>query len=172
MSKTTEINYWPHAILASIFAIILAIAYTIYYSLDYPVEMDETYLQNYHVTDKNINEMIFANIAFEKKYNFSLLNKGVKEGSNTLVYQLTSKATGENVANATINLRVTRPDTHDYDIDTQAKQVANGTYETAPIALNVVGRWNIITNVQVGEDKGYLNLKADTRELKITPFKW
>jgi hypothetical protein len=36
----------------------------------------------------------------------------------------------------------------------------------------VVGRWNIITNVQVGEDKGYLNLKADTRELKITPFKW
>ncbi|MBN2895991.1 MAG: FixH family protein [Campylobacterales bacterium] len=160
--KNDKAMRWPYGIALSFVLIIGLIYGTIVVSLDYPVEQSDDNLQNYHVYDKYANGFIQKQIEFDRLYQFSYIADPITPERSVLKYKLTDKE-GVPLNNATIKAMVTRPDTHQFDIEVTEFTVEDGIYTSAPIALPKEGRWNIIAHVVVNEHERYLNLKADTR---------
>jgi len=163
MSSRKKGWYWPYAILASIFIIIIASGLTIYVAVQNPVEMSDMDMQDYHHYDRNANDIISAKIYFDRKYDLSYHSHSFKQDDAVVAYKLVDKQ-GKAVNNAKMNIMVTRPGNHDTDLPFDAPEnIENGIYTFHVGALPLAGRWNILTRIMVGEDVRYFNLKVDTR---------
>ena len=163
MSSRKKGWYWPYAILASIFFVIVAAGLTIYVAVQNPVEMSDMDMQDYHHYDRNANDIISAKIDFDRKYDLSYHSHSFKQDSAVVAYKLVDKQ-GNAVNNAKMNIMVTRPGNHNTDLPFEAPtRVENGIYEFDVGALPLAGRWNILTRIIVGENERYFNLKVDTR---------
>ncbi len=160
--KDSKAMRWPYGIALSFILIIGLIYATIVVSLEYPVEQSDINLQNYHAYDKNVNDFIQKQIAFDKLYTLSYEGEPVNAEATVLRYKITDKA-GKPVNNAQIKVMVTRPDTHKFDMPLEKFSVAEGIYTSETITLPKAGRWNLIANIIVDGHERYLNLKADTR---------
>ena len=57
-------NYWPQTISLMIFGSIVASTLTIQIAINNSVQDSNLFLDNYHVTDKNINEIFSKQIDF------------------------------------------------------------------------------------------------------------
>ncbi len=153
---------WPIIIAVSIVLVIGLCVLTIKIALDNPVEPSNYGMQGYHEYDENINEIINAKIAFDKKYFLSLITPQITEKSSVIEYTLTDKA-GKAVNNASIEVVLTRPDEIKHDINLSNPTIEEGKYTFSPIDLPKAGRWDIMAKVSVGNDQRYYNIKADTR---------
>ncbi len=160
---------WPIIIALSIVGIIGACVWTIKVALNNPVEMSEYGMQNYHLYDANVNDIIAAKIAFDKKYTIALVTPQISDKGTVIEYSLTDKA-GQAINNGTFEVILTRPDENKHDINLSNPTVVEGKYTFAPVDLPKAGRWDIMAKVSVGSDQRYYNLKADTRNPNTFEF--
>lgn len=88
--KEQKKTFWPYAILLSIIAIAIACIATVIVSLNYPVYMDDFYLDSYGNVDKNYNQIQLSQQKFDENFKLELLKN---EFSNKKVSILSSKST-------------------------------------------------------------------------------
>jgi len=160
---------WPILIGISIILIFFASIATVVVALQNPVQDSDLFMRNYHDTDANINEIIHQKIAFDGKYNIEYVTEQFKADGAALVYKITDKE-GNAVDDAELEVVITRPNVHDYDIRLEAPSIKSGVYEFASVALPKEGRWDIMAKVTIGDHMRYYNLKADTRYLETFEY--
>ncbi|MEA3522218.1 MAG: FixH family protein [Campylobacterota bacterium] len=167
--KDSKALRWPYGIALSFILIIGLIYATIVVSLEYPIEPSDRNMLNYHVYDKNVNDIILKKIAFDKLYNLSYVGKDISTAHTKIEYELTDKS-GNVVNNAIFKAMITRPDNHKDDIALENPKVTDGLYSFEVVTLPKEGRWNILASVTIGEHLRFLNLKADTRYSEIFEY--
>ena len=169
MSKQKAMH-WPYGIALSFVAVIALIIGTIIVASDNKVEKSDLYMQNYHSADAHANEILMAQIAFNKKYTLTFASEALQQNGCVIAYALQDKM-GNPITDATIEGVLTRPDTTDHDVALKDPTVTvDGVYEFAPVNLPLEGRWNVMAKVSVGDDYRYFNIKADTRKPGTTEF--
>ncbi len=169
MSKKPDGRIWPYAIIISILLIVVASGMTIYVALQHPVEMSDSNMQEYHHYDKYANEFIAAKIAFNKNYTISYASEKFDINDAVVVYKITD-VNGAAVNDAKLDIILTRPDNRNSDIVLNSPTVENGIYTFNAGKLPLIGRWNIMAHVAVGDNERYYNMKADTRQAKAFEF--
>ncbi|WP_345992731.1 FixH family protein [Sulfurimonas sp. HSL-1716] len=152
---------WPIAIGLSILGVVGLGAWTIVETSKAPVEESDIYMTYYQDADANANKIINATIAFNKKYNIQYLGKRLDPNNSQIIYKITTKE-GKNVDNAKVKVIITRPQTHQFDMTLNDPKVSDGTY-SFETKLPGIGRWNIMAQIEVGDNKRFFNLKTDTR---------
>lgn len=160
---------WPWIIIGSIFGIIALSYWTVTVALNNPVQMSDVNMQNYHDYDNNVNAFIKAKVAFDKHYSLLYMTEQFKPEAAVVRFKLTDKE-GNPVNDAKMSLRLTRPNTHDYDMDVPVKSVEDGIYTFERTALPKAGRWDLLLHVAAGENERYMNLKADTRYSNVFEY--
>lgn len=158
--KNNEVNYWPHFIIALvIFAAMLGV-WTIKAAMDNPVELDNSFMVDYHKADEEISKILEKNIAFQKRYDISLLTPKIEIGKNEIIFSVKDKNKNE-IKDANITLLFTRPDTTKFDKKLNIKY-SNGY--RALVNLDKEGRWNLIIKVKIKDFEGFKNYKLSTLE--------
>jgi nitrogen fixation protein FixH len=162
--------HWPYGIALSFVLVFALIVMTIIVASDNKVEDADLYMQNYHLADANANEIIMAEIAFNKKYSVSFATEKLDPKGTVIAYKLTDKL-GNPVTDAEMEVVVTRPNTHAYDITLKNPVVSvDGIYAFDTVALPVEGRWDIMAKINIGNNYRYYNLKADTRYSNVFEY--
>lgn len=160
---------WPIIIALSTVAVIGFGVVTVKMAINHPVAMSDYGMQGYHEYDDNVNDIITAKIAFDKKYSLAFLTPQITEKGAVIVYQVTDKS-GKAVNDANFSVVLTRPDTSNFDLNLSGPTVSEGKYTFNAVDLPKVGRWDILTKIRVGTDQRYYNLKADTRSPNTFEF--
>lgn len=161
---------WPYAISLAIFGIFSACVASIFVTTKYaPVQLSNEYMLNYHDADAQANDLINAQIAFDKEYDMSYISEGLNKENTVISYKLTDK-NQKSINDAKIKILVTRPDQLQHSMEFENPTVEEGVYSFSAIELPLEGRWNIIAKVEIGEQSGFYNIKADTRDANITKY--
>jgi nitrogen fixation protein FixH len=160
---------WPYAIGASILFIFGACVATIVVTSTMPVEKSDTYMMGYQEADASANEIIEAQIAFDKKYKIEYITDSLSTDKSVIRYKVYDGAFNP-VNNATIKVVVTRPNNHKYDQELLNPKVENGIYTFDAITLAESGRWDIMAKINVDKLQGFYNVKADTRVSEVTRY--
>lgn len=153
---------WPVGILVGTVGIIALCIGTIIFALQNPVQLDNDYNSKYRDIDKNINEIIEANIAFKKRYKLSYVKHPLKLKDTLIAYKLTT-LDGKAVKDVIIEAILTRPNEVNSNITLSFRDRGNGLYEADLVDLPLEGRWNLFATVTVGKEKGFLRLRLDSR---------
>jgi len=158
-----EAKHWPIGITAAILAVVVACGLTIYIVVKHaPVEESNVYMQGYHDTDANYNEIIAAKNSFDKLYTISFNTPQIKEENTILDYSVKA-LDGQTVENAELKIVLTLPYTSKEDITLENSTFNGQSYTLESVNLPHPGRWNIMAKVTVGDEYRYYNLHADTR---------
>jgi len=160
---------WPYAISASILLVFGFCVATIVVTTQAPVEKSDTYMMGYHEADDKANELINAQIAFDKKYKIQYMTDELNVQKSVLKYKITDLNLNP-VNEAQLKVVVTRPDNHKNDQELVSPTVVNGVYSFAPMTLPIAGRWDIMAKVKVGENERFYNVKADTRSKEVYEY--
>jgi hypothetical protein len=153
---------WPWIVLGSILGVVGLSYWTVNIALKNPVQLSDLDMQDYRHFEHDANENIRARIAFDKKYSVEYVTETFKPETATLKFKVTTRA-GAPVDDADITVRLTRPGTHEYDRNVSVDTVKEGVYTFKTVTLPKAGRWDVLSSITVGNDRRYLNLKADTR---------
>lgn len=153
---------WPIFIAVAIFGVVLLSYWTIKQTMKADLSQSDLYMSYYQNVDDNINDILEANIAFDKEYSLKLVavNLGGKDGE--IVYEIRKKD-GTPVNDANVKLVLSRPLNDAKDIVLNPTKVKEGKYYFEHIHLPKKGRWNLMLKVDLHEKRRYYNLKADTR---------
>jgi len=157
---------WPIFVATAIMGVVGLSYWTIKETMKTDLSQSNIYMEKYQSVDENINEIIEANIAFDKKYTLELTKHELGKKDAYIEYTLHTKD-GKPVNDAKMKLVLTRPISDAKDIVLRPTQIKNGTYSFENIHLPKRGRWNLLLRVNVGKNERYYNLKADTRTYKI-----
>ena len=168
MSKSSG-RIWPYAIGASILFIFSACVATIIVTSKMPVEESDTFMMNYHLANQNVNDIIEAQIVFDKKYTIEYKTEQLSSTATELAYKISDK-NGNAIDNAKIKVVVTRPNNHKHDQEVLNPVVNGGLYTFAPITLAQEGRWDIMAKIEIDDDMRFYNIKADTREAETKEY--
>jgi len=160
---------WPWIIVGSILGVVGLSWWTVQTAVSNPVQMSDLDMQDYHHFDRDINTIIRAKIAFDRKYDWRYVTEDFRQDKATIRIKLTRKD-GTPVDDANLMLRVTRPGTHAYDRELGLDDVSNGVYTFETITLPKPGRWDILLKIEAGNDMRYVNLKADTRYSNVFEY--
>ena len=156
MQQSNEKNYWPHAIVASIVFIVISCALTIKIALDNPVEMDSFYLEKYQSVDRNFNDIMEKQKAFDQAY---VLEYGVRKFTmgkeETVALKIKDKQKGTYLDNAEVVLMLTRPETNANNKEMRASKTTDGAFLFGPITVDKPGRWQLLAKVKVGVLEGF-----------------
>lgn len=151
-----ERNYWPHAIIGMIVAMVIACIFTVRFALENPVQMDSFYLDKYQHVENNINEILEKQQAFEKEYKVEYdTQKFSLQGANTFVMRIKDLAKNAYVDNAKIKLVISRPDTNEFNQEYDLTSAQDGAFVVNGIKVNKPGRWQILTRINVGDKSSY-----------------
>jgi len=126
-------------------------------------------MMGYHEADDKANELINAQIAFDKKYKIQYMTDELNVQKSVLKYKITDLNLNP-VNEAQLKVVVTRPDNHKNDQELVSPTVVNGVYSFAPMTLPIAGRWDIMAKVKVGENERFYNVKADTRSKEVYEY--
>lgn len=157
---------WPISISIGIALVFMLGVGTIMVANKLPVQESDRYMMSYQDADHKANELIKAQIAFNKKYKISYINNGLSLENMTLKYKVTDLDSNP-VNDAKLKLMITRPNSHKFDKEVDNPSIENGVYAFNSINLPKEGRWNFIVKVSVGDLYRFYNIKADTREKSI-----
>lgn len=164
------------------------IIWTIKNASSVPVFEDKSFMQSYHDVDNNFNTMMIANHKFNTLYDTTVsinettvglemndiffgqrsLEKSknrdmLHQGSNTFDIKIIDKQSVQVVENAKIHLEIVRAIDNKHDMELENIPFSNGSYQTT-VNLEAVGNWNITGFIEVGENKGYLFIKTNTKK--------
>ena len=162
-------NIWPYAIVISIVLVFGACMATIVVASKLPVEKSDTYMMGYHEADDKANDLIEAQISFDKSYNIEYLTNELNIQNSILKYRVVDKQANP-VNNAEIVVVITRPNNHKNDQTLINPNIENGVYTFSSIKLPIEGRWDIMAKIKIGEDQRFYNFKVDTRSKEITEY--
>ncbi len=109
--------------------------------------MDDYYFDSYGYVDENINEIIKSQQAFDAKYRFAFDKKAFVVGENTLTLTLVTIADNQPVADANITVKITRPDTAEFDKMLKIVSEEKGVYRFEKFPVEKIGRWQIMTKI-------------------------
>ena len=165
----TSGKIWPYIIGISIILVFGACVMTVVVANKLPVEKSDTYMMGYQEADAKANEIISAEIAFNKKYRVSYISPSLQKENATLIYKVET-IDGKAVNDAVIKVIVTRPNKHAFDQELVTPEIDNGTYTFSNISLPQDGRWDIMAKVNVENEHRFLNIKADTRYKNIQEY--
>jgi len=157
-----EGKQWPVGISASIIVVVMACVVTVYIAIKLPVEESNVYMQGYHDTDANYNDIIKAKNSFNKKYIINFETAQISQEDTKIQYSVKT-LDGKVVENAKIKVVLTLPYTSKRDITLENASFDGKSYSFDSITLPNPGRWNIMTRVEVGDEYKFYNLHADTR---------
>lgn len=160
---------WPWIIVGSILAVVGLVYWTVSVAINNPVQLSDLDMQEYHHFERDANALIKAKIAFDKKYDIEYVTDAFKTDGAVVKYKVSTKA-GDPVNDANVTVKLTRPNTHDFDRYIGFNGVKGGIYSFDNVTLPKAGRWDILARIQVGDDVRYLNLKADTRYPNVFEF--
>ena len=144
-SKLSELR-WPIGIILAILGLILLSVWTIKQANRNPVVVDDFYFDSYQNVERNINDIIKKQQAFDQKYNVAIDAKAFQVGQNRLVVTIITKANAP-VNDANITVKITRPDTDEFDKKPKLKNHQNGIYTFEPFDIEKIGRWQILTKI-------------------------
>lgn len=168
MSKNKGI-IWPIAISIGIALVFMAGVATVIIANKLPVEKSDRYMMSYQDADHKANELIKAQIEFNKKYKIVYINNGLNLENMSLKFKVTDLNSNP-VSDANLKLIVTRPNNHKFDQKLNNPIVENGVYSFNSIKLPKEGRWNFIVKVDVGDVYRFYNIKADTRKKEASEY--
>ena len=160
---------WPIFIAVAIFGVVMLGYWTIKETFKADLTESNLYMSYYQNVDENINDILEANIAFDKKYTLKIVDHELIPENTKIVYALTDKS-GKPINDAKMELIISRPVNDAKDMKFTPTKVENGHYIFENIHLPKEGRWDLLLKVQIGKNTRYLNLKADTRKKKIAEF--
>ena len=168
MNKLSS-KIWPYAIAISIFLIFIASIATIIITSKMPVQDSDTYMMNYHEADDRANEIIKQSIEFNKKYKIEYIKQSLTTNNSTIKYRV-SDIESNPINDALIKVVVTRPNSHEFDMELTEFSVEDGVYTFKKINLAKEGRWDIMAKVSVGDIKRFYNVKVDTRSMSVIEY--
>ena len=160
---------WPIAIVTGIILIIIACGVTIYVSFLQPLHEDRDLMLDYHTLDANVNKLILAEIAFNKKYTLTYIGEGVSLEGSTIAYKI-EDINGKPVNDADLHLSIVRPIVNAANITFDKPRIENGNYYFDDVKVPEIGRWSILVRVSVGDDYRHMNLKSDTMDKYIYEY--
>jgi len=161
MSKSNG-NYWPHGIVASIFAVAGLCVWTVKIAVEHPVEMDSFYFQSYQSVDEDYNNIILKQQAFDKKYTVNLPNNDFVMGEkNSLSISIFDTASNKAISDANVTVVVTRPETQRLDKKPKLVSSENGVYTFEGFEVEKLGRWQIMSKVTIGELTTFKKLEVN-----------
>ncbi len=156
-------NYYPHAIIISIFLIIGACIWTIIVALDNPVEMDDFYFEKYQQVDRNINDILKKQKEFFAEYNVTYKSKNIKQNiPQDIVFGIYEKASKKLVKDANVSLLITRPDTNKLNQKfniTKARE--DGFYVLKNLVVKKPGRWQAKSKIKIGKHEGFFEYELN-----------
>jgi len=144
-SKLSELR-WPIGIILAILGVIVLGIWTIDQASHNPVVVDDYYFDSYQNVERNINDIIKKQQAFDKKYNVNIGTKAFQIGPNGLAVTIMTKA-NQPVNDANITVKITRPDTDEFDKKPKLKSQKNGIYTFETFDIEKIGRWQIMTKI-------------------------
>lgn len=153
---------WPYAIGISITMVFGFCVATIVVTQSANIQESDAYMTHYQDADAKANELIEAQIAFDKKYTIEYISDGIAKENGIIKYRLTDKNSLA-VNDAKIIVATSRPETAQYNQTLQNPTVIDGVYSFSGALFPKVGVWNIIAKVETSDESRYLNIKADTR---------
>ena len=158
-----KFNFWPITIILMIAGAIVASALTIKTAVQNPVQESNLFLANYHIADKNINQILHSQIEFEKKFDLDISNLHLTQKE---IFGKVEILENGKIINSNIDIIITRPTSTEFD--------TNFKNENIKFEIPKVGRWNIYIKAEVQNLIGYFYLELDTREPKkiqvLNPF--
>lgn len=144
-------NYWPWIITAMFLTTFLLLVLMIRISVvNVPVVLDERYRQNYQFVDEHINEYLRMSKQFDEQGYAVAASEAIQLGTNRFDFALTD-ARGEPVADAKVDLIVTREATNKQDIVVGTLAFENGRYHTQEVRIDQPGVWVLDLHIQLGE---------------------
>jgi len=152
-----NINLWPHTVILMIIGSIVASVWTIKIAVNAPVQDSNLFMNNYHITDKNINEILLSQIEFEKRYSFDHNGTVLTEDNFTLNLNITGE-------NPTIEAILSRHDTTDFDKSLRVVSAENGKHQFETVSIPKDGRWKLLLKVTISNFTKYQIIELDTRE--------
>ena len=167
--KQNDGKIWPYAIAISIALVFGASIVTIVVAGKLPVAKSDEYMMSYQKADANANELIKAQIEFDKKYNIEYITDKISLKDSVIKYKITDKDL-KPVDDAKLLLVITRPDSHKYDQKVEKPTVEDGVYSFSPIKLEKEGRWNLILKVNIDNLQRFYNIKTDTRKKEFKEY--
>lgn len=169
MSKKSSGKIWPYILGGSITMVFGFCVATIMVTSKADIQESNAYMTNYQDADARANELINAQIAFDKKYKIAYVSEGIGGENPKIQYKITDK-NGNIVNNAQLLVEISRPETQKFTQRLKDFSVNNGVYTFEGAKFPKVGVWDIIAKVQVGDDYRFYNLKADTRIKEVFEF--
>jgi len=160
---------WPWIVVGGILGVVGMVYWTVSVAIQNPVQMSDLDMQEARHFEHDVNAIIKAKIAFDKKYSVEYVTEDFKADGAEVKFKVLSKE-GVAVNDANVTLKLTRPNTHEFDQLVTLNRVENGVYSFERVTLPKEGRWDILAHIQVGKDERYLNLKADTRYANVFEF--
>lgn len=155
-------SFWPIGIALAIVGVIFLSIGTVIVAVKNPVQMDNDHISAYKHVDRNINDIINNNIDFQKSYQIKFVNSDFALKDFKPLFKVLDKK-GNSVKDAKFEVLFTRPNEVVHDIMAKYDRFNNDLYTFMPITFPLKGRWNVFVNVTVGEKRGYLRLKLDSR---------
>ncbi len=156
---------WPYTIS---FLIILVFGFcvaTVIVTSTVDIQESDLYMNNYHDVDKDINDIITAKIAFNKKYKVEFLSDNISVESTVFKF-IMSDLDLNRVDGAEFDV-IVNGITGDFKINLEKPISQNGVYLFKSIQLPKEGKWNILVKVEKNGLYRYYNLKTDTRTQEI-----
>ncbi|MEA1983211.1 MAG: FixH family protein [Campylobacterota bacterium] len=160
--KSSKGRIWPYAIGGSIIMVFGFCVATIVVTQGAHIQESDAYMTHYQDADANANDLIEAEIAFNKKYTIEYVTDGISAKDAVVKYKLTRKD-NSSVNDAQITLATSRPETKEFNQNLSDPTVEDGVYSFSGLEFPKVGVWNLIAKVKVGNDYRFYNIKADTR---------
>jgi nitrogen fixation protein FixH len=155
----TRVNLWPIGILALLLLGVGLTLWTLDAAANNKVQLENSYMANYHDVDETFNDIMAKKVKFEKNFILDLEEVNLKLGENNLNVKLFSKDITP-VKNAKITALITRPHTVESDIKIETfKYSQDGEYESSNFKLEQKGRWEVILKVQVDDYETFEKLK-------------
>ena len=146
-SKLSELR-WPIGIVLAIFGVIALGVWTIEQANVKPVVMDDFYFDSYQDVELNYNDIVAKQQAFDKKYALNIDAKNFALGKkNRIDLTLTDRASGKGISDANVTLKITRPDTDQFDKRPKVLSSENGHYIFESFMIDKPGRWQILTKI-------------------------
>jgi nitrogen fixation protein FixH len=153
---------WPYAIAISIALVFSFCIATVMVTKSASIQKSDIYMTTYQDADARANEIIKARMDFDKKYSIKYISDGINLDGTTIKYQITDKNLNP-VNDAKLNVLVSRPDNHNFNVELTNPTIKDGIYTFNTIKLAKQGVWDIMAKVNVDKLERFYNLKADTR---------
>ncbi len=162
MNKTSSGKVWPYIIGGSIVMVFGFCVATIITTSQANIQESNAYMTSYQEADAKANDYIKDRIAFDKELRISYVQKKLNQAGSTIEYKIVDKNNNP-INNATLEVFISRPETHKYDQKLQNPVVENGIYKFKDIKFEKAGIYNLIARVKVGDLQRFYNVKVDTR---------